>query len=214
MERLVEYIHRRANAQVNLDFMAAVTGEEGMGKSHLAGRLGLLIDPGFNVDRFVYTLKQLTDHLYRLPPGSVIVCDEAILLALARRAMGADNVEVQQLTATIRSKNLVVLWLIPHIDDLDPYLRNRRIKMMLDVEARGRFTCYGQLRRAMSGTKPYRPKLFKASFPAMPADFAAGYEERKEKYSRAHNRKTDTDNWRPSPDEVDTLAARFRAITR
>ncbi len=80
---LLQWIRHRIENNRNL--IALFIGDTGSGKSMSSIRLAELVDPNFSVDRIVFTVKDFLSLVNQgLPPGSVIVFDDAGLGINAR----------------------------------------------------------------------------------------------------------------------------------
>ena len=80
---LLRWIRNRIKKNRNL--IALFIGDTGSGKSLSSIRLAETVDPNFNVDRIVFTVKDFLALVNSgLPPGSVIIFDDAGLGINAR----------------------------------------------------------------------------------------------------------------------------------
>ena len=120
---LLQAIHRRI--EENRNFIAIFTGDTGSGKSYSAIRLAERVDPGFDVDRIVFTVKDFIALVNAdLPRGSVILFDDA--------GLGINAREWQSLSARIfgmvmqgfRYKQVNAFFTVPKLFFIDRQSRN------------------------------------------------------------------------------------------
>jgi len=136
------------------DQFIIIVGKEGVGKSTLALILGgLVIDARnkklnrndiFDVRKSVYfNLQKLEEDVFSdSQKGDVRIVDEgAITGGYKRQAMTKDNKSLNETLMTCRSKNQIIIFLIPSINELDRGLR-RRASAIIRVVDRGRAWVY------------------------------------------------------------------------
>lgn len=125
---LEEYVLKRLYDQ-NKNFITAVTGPTGSGKSYSALRLAERIDPGFDVSNVVFNAQDLLLRIKtgvekdELRQGSVLVFDEAGVEANSRDWQSTTNQAINYLFQTMRSYNFMVILTLPHIGGLDKQVR-------------------------------------------------------------------------------------------
>jgi len=123
-----EYILKRLYDQ-NKNFITAITGPTGSGKSYSALRLAERIDQDFNVDNIVFNAQDLLLRIKtgvekdELTQGSVLVFDEAGVEANSRDWQSTTNKAINYLFQTMRSYNFMVILTLPHIGGLDKQVR-------------------------------------------------------------------------------------------
>ena len=128
---LVPWIQRRIkeNRNANLVFV----GDTGSGKSYSSISLSEKIDPNFTADRIVFTtldfLKLVNSNL---PPGSVIIFDDAGLGIPAREWQATSAKIFGKLFQGFRYKNLIAMITVPNIAFIE---RQSRMLMHLYLEA-------------------------------------------------------------------------------
>ena len=120
----------------NADFI--VIGEPGTGKSSLAQRISYDIDPGFNLQRIVYSTMELiklirygekvgtnpdgTPKMRRLRKGSAVIYDETAGSeegADSRSALSKTNKTMSYLKTIYRDYKLIVFYIAPSLSQLD-----------------------------------------------------------------------------------------------
>ena len=109
---LLQWIRRRIKKNRNL--IAIFIGDTGSGKSLSSRRLAERIDPGFSVDRIVFTVKEFLSLVNSgLPPGSVIVFDDAGLGINARLWQEMSARVFGMLTQGFRYKQILTFITVP-----------------------------------------------------------------------------------------------------
>lgn len=119
-----EYILRRVHKQ-NKNFLCAITGPTGSGKTYSALRMGEVLDPEFSADRVVFTAAEFMRLLNSgtLKTGSVIVFDEAGVSMNNREWQSKSNKLITFVAQTFRHKNYIVVFTSPSFDFVDSALR-------------------------------------------------------------------------------------------
>jgi energy-coupling factor transporter ATP-binding protein EcfA2 len=143
---------------INKDFdrIVLVVGSEGVGKSTLALLLGDLIhkerkklngnETMFEVENNIYyDLSKLRNDVYNnAEPGDVRIIDEAVLTGGYRRdAMGRDNRSLNRVLMTCRSRNQILIFLIPSVNSVESYILERAAAVIRVVQ-RGHAWIYSQ----------------------------------------------------------------------
>ncbi|MHB1439992.1 MAG: hypothetical protein ACYCSO_05180 [Cuniculiplasma sp.] len=109
---LLQWIRNRIKKNRNL--IALFVGDTGSGKSLASIRLAERVDPTFSVDRVVFTVKEFLDLINAgLPPGSVIVFDDAGLGINARLWQETSSRIFGMLTQGFRYKQILVFITVP-----------------------------------------------------------------------------------------------------
>jgi len=127
------------------DSVIAITGAEGVGKSHLAIILGHLIRDDFSLDKnvaFVPDEKQIFNLVTGLPKGSAIVLDEAIKSFYKLNWNSRLQIMLNELFTLCRSENKATILCIPSLLDLNKMMRGRRVCMWIHVVKRGKFVIF------------------------------------------------------------------------
>lgn len=141
------FIHYFANRVLNnnKNFLCAVTGMTGAGKSWLSGSVGekyaklagLEFSPKVHV---LFSLKELLDLINNpniseiLPPGSFILFDEPQVSVNARAWQSEANQILSTLTSTFRNMRLVIFFATPYLEFID---KQSRILFHAEIEVQG-----------------------------------------------------------------------------
>lgn len=117
---IVRYIHQRIHKR-NKNFICAITGPTGSGKSWTGLSIAEMLDPEFNVDRVVFKAEELMKLVNSgsLKSGSVILWDEAGIDLSNRNWQSMMNKMLNFLLQTFRHKNFILLFTVPYSDFLD-----------------------------------------------------------------------------------------------
>jgi hypothetical protein len=182
------------------NWMAAVVGETGSGKSWTALRIAEAVDPNFTVDQVAFGIEEfmrlvMDDSLGR---GSVIVFEEASVEAAAGEWHTTGNKVLRRVLDTWRHQNRGAIFTLPAFGALDKGARGRMsalIQQQHTVEDRGfsvakykwcdQDSDTGKIYKKyprIGGRKYKRLKISKPS-----KELREAYEERKEAYTRDLN---------------------------
>jgi hypothetical protein len=110
----------------NRNFVGITVGRVGTGKSYTSLHLAELLDENFSIDRIVFKVEDLLELVHKndLPPGSVIVFDEAgIGVSNRKHYMNKFNKAMAYLLQTWRSRNLILLVTVPDLAFVDAGVR-------------------------------------------------------------------------------------------
>ena len=128
------------------DNFVCVTGNEGVGKTHLSlWLIHLWIQIHHKQkpvadDIYKYmgvTLKEYAKVLNAVKKYDINVCDEAGDIFTGKNASSKIVKEMEQTYSVVRSENLFTIWNVPTFFILTPYFRNWRVKSLFYVEKRG-----------------------------------------------------------------------------
>ena len=111
-----------------------VDGRSGMGKTTLSFQIGKYMSPSFSLESVHWTPETFLDALTKAKKGDTIVFDEAMLIS-SRAALSKINMMIVIAMSMIRSKNLVIIFNVNSIFDLDRNLALSRADLLLH--------CYG-----------------------------------------------------------------------
>lgn len=122
------------------DFVVAITGREGIGKSTLMLILAILIDRTFNLKKQI-SLLPTTGEIKRIFKSTksygAIAIDEAIKILHKQDWYNNLQKTIVQMYATERYQNKVTFLCIPRFTDLNENFRNHRVNCWIDVVDRG-----------------------------------------------------------------------------
>lgn len=129
---LVEELdHLKKAVDKNWDGVILIDGVEGSAKTTLAGGVSYYLDSRYNLDSVVFTPKQFNDAVDNAPPKSAIHWDEFVLGGLSTEAMTKIQTTIIKKLATIRSKQLYIILVIPYIFMLRTYFAVGRTRFLL-----------------------------------------------------------------------------------
>jgi len=123
------------------DHFIVNSGLEGSGKTTLSLQLAAVIDPTFCLDRICYRPEQFIEGIEHSKKGQAFVLDEGNLFLFSREAMGSNNKIMVKLFALMRQKNLCVIVNVPNFYTVDSYIRDHRVRTLLEIPKRGYFKC-------------------------------------------------------------------------
>lgn len=172
------------------DCIIAIDGREGSGKSTLGLQWCKYIDPGFSLERVVFTPEEFRTAIYKAKKGEAIMFDEAFTGFSSRSALSGINRTLISLMMQIRQKNLFIVIVLPTFFLLDKYISIFRTRILVHVyENKGRrgfFRVYSSKKKRLlimskdSRTYSYGvPSKLKGRFYGV---FALGSKEVEEKY--------------------------------
>lgn len=113
----------RSRLRHNQNALIAMTGQTGTGKSMCGLEFARLIDPDFNAEKVVFTVKDFLELLKTLNKGEVVVFDEAGVDFDARRSSSKKNVFFSNVLKTFRYRNIPTIFTLPHLAMLDKNAR-------------------------------------------------------------------------------------------
>lgn len=186
LDCLVQDMHK--NIDQHYDNLVVITGAEGSGKSNLAYWVAKKFDPDFNVeDGYIYDIGPFLNKLDSDDiKGRVYWMDEATNIASNRDWMKDANKSLIQLLEMLRSKGMTLIMCIPVLDRLDVYIRESRLRYHL-ITAHRAWTIDDEAKRGYFELKS-KDSRFKTvcwgTFPAIPSDISAIYEQLKAKAQR------------------------------
>lgn len=126
------------NATIHQDFDGCilVDGKEGSGKSVLAMQIGKFMDIDQELDiekQICFTPEQVVNAINTLPKFKAIVWDEARRGLNRRRSTGQINLEITDLFAECRQKNLFLIVTMPSFYDMDMNVAVWRSRALIHV---------------------------------------------------------------------------------
>jgi hypothetical protein len=129
----------------DFDWVCAIVGTEGVGKSSLLIILGALIDMGFILERNLSLLPstgEIQRKFKKLKKYGVLGLDEAIKALHKQDWYNDMQKALVHMYATERFQNKATLMAIPRFYDLNENFRNHRVNCRINVAERGRALVY------------------------------------------------------------------------
>jgi len=145
-KKAIRMIGRSMKKHVRNDFdvNALITGKEGIGKSTVGILLGEEADDNFDYARnIIYRPEKIIQQIRGLNKYDAALVDEAIRILYARTFYNKAQIAVNKYLRICRKENKIIIWVIPHIMDLDSGVRNRRIEWWINVLDRNKETGIG-----------------------------------------------------------------------
>lgn len=128
------------------DYVIAITGYPGLGKSQLSAVLGMLIDHNYSFDKnicFIPTSKEIKEQYLNLPMYSVLHVDEASRGMHKHKWHDKMQQTLNELYDTDREGHfLCTLLLMPRFQNFTENFRNFRIKYWININDRGLAVVY------------------------------------------------------------------------
>jgi len=126
-------IKNRLNKE-NRNWLCAITGDTGSGKSYTALRIGEILDPGFSISSVAFDPKEFITLVKNgkkgdnggfipLTKGSIIIFDEAGVGMAAREWQSIQNKLMGYILQTFRFKNYGVIFTVPDLSFIDVQAR-------------------------------------------------------------------------------------------
>ena len=152
---IVDEIYRRRNN--NESIVITVTGPPGSGKTYFGVRFGQKLDPKFHINDVPHPppnqddsqiafgrehLTYITGKNSPLKRDQVIVMDESHFGVGARSWQNADQQELTNYIAAIRSKGYVLIIVVLHTEMVDKLIRNFVVNYEFSLTKRGEATIY------------------------------------------------------------------------
>lgn len=109
----------------NKNFLCAMLGPTGSGKSTASMRMSERLDPNFNIDRVVFTPQELLKLINEgdLESGACVVLDESGVMANTREWQSVSNKLLNYVFQTFRHRNLILFFNVPIFAFLDSHAR-------------------------------------------------------------------------------------------
>jgi len=149
-------------AKKDKDFVLALDGKEGSGKSTFAFQIGKYIDPSLDLSRVVFDGESFRNVIFKAKKGQVVVFDEAFTGLSSRAALSSVNRALVSLMMQMRQKNLCVIMVLPTFFLLDKYVALFRARALIHVYEssgnRGYFRVYNtnlKKKLYLTGKKDY-----------------------------------------------------------
>ena len=127
----------------NDDHLTVITGREGIGKSTLGLQFAAVISAKtFGITHVCYTLLDLAKVLRKVKKGDTIVCDEGLMFSFSREAISSGNKQFVKLLSISRQLNIHLIINVPNFWNLESYVREHRVKTLINVTERGYCNIY------------------------------------------------------------------------
>jgi len=140
--------HEDSLRRNNQDWVTAVVGSEGSGKSSVAVGMAEAIDPGFSVEEQVaFSAKEFRHKAADLEEFKPVVLDEGIEGLFSSEHMSSENKKTVKFLRKCRELNLFVFVNLPVFSELSKKIRNHRVDTVIRCVKRnppGRAHVFGQ----------------------------------------------------------------------
>lgn len=137
------------------DLIFNITGYPGEGKSVLGIQIAKAYDRRFNFDRnLIYSRSELMEKIETFPPSAFII-DEAINVLYKREWNKGGQKEMIKLLNICRSKGHMLIFIQPNFEDMDKDIRNKRLRLWVDVIKRGVGVMWKPIKSLGGGTDPW-----------------------------------------------------------
>ena len=138
------FLYRKVHREVwenDSNAIFIIIGKPGSGKSVIAQKMCIDLDPTFNHDRICYNIEDFLklldegDRNGELHPGNCILFDEIVTDkgADSRSAMSKTNKIMNYVNATFRAKRLIVFYCLPSLMQLDKNIRDINVTGIFEV---------------------------------------------------------------------------------
>jgi hypothetical protein len=146
LKKFIEYSRERV--RVNYDLVIAFAGiDPGVGKSTLAIMTGMGIDDSFDLEKNIAYIPRF-DHIEKqfkgFPKYSYFLIDEAIKVLYKLRWMDKLQQSLNEMYDLERKRNICTALCIPRFIDLNEHFRNYRVKLWVQLVARGIAVVYAR----------------------------------------------------------------------
>jgi len=155
----------------DFDWVWIVDGLEGVGKSVFAFQLAKVLDPFFNLSRVCMTPNEFTKAIIKAKKGQCVCFDEAYTGLSSRASLTEINRLLVSLMMEMRSKNLIVIIVMPTFFLLDKYVALFRARGLFHVYLkngkRGRWVYFNNRKKKLlylKGRKLYSYKEPRSKF--------------------------------------------------
>ena len=133
------------------DWLLAIDGAEGSGKSWLGMQWAKYMDNSFDLSRVCFTPEEFRECVYKAKKGQCIIYDEAFTGFSSRASLSGVNRTLVSLMMQMRQKNLFVIIVLPTVFLLGKYVSLFRTKALIHVYEnkgmRGYFKIYSRKKK-------------------------------------------------------------------
>lgn len=195
--QIISDIQKRLHEQ-NKNWLCAVIGPTGSGKSYLSMRLCKQIDPSFGMHRVTFTPDEFLKVLEKKPKkGSAIMLEEAGVAVDSRTWYDRANRAINYVMQTFRRENLAVVLTTPSLNFVDKNVRRLMHNQVETVRIDRRSNvCYTKFlnvqynprldkRYLKHNKRAGRVKVTRVGFKLPPKGLVKKYEEKKKAYCDA-----------------------------
>jgi len=116
----------------NQSAVMIVDGRSGLGKTTLSSQIGLYMDKSFDLSKVFFTPQDFLVGLSKAKKGDCLIFDEAMVVS-SRSALTQMNRMIVIAMSMIRSKNLLIIFNVNSIFDLDKNLALSRADILLSL---------------------------------------------------------------------------------
>lgn len=104
-----------------MNFLCAITGPTGSGKTYSALKIAESLDPDFTIENVAFTAKEFMTCINnpKMKSGSVIIFDEAGVALSSRSWQSVQNKLLNYVLQTFRHRNYIVIFTAPHMGFVD-----------------------------------------------------------------------------------------------
>jgi hypothetical protein len=175
----VDWANRRMGSKRN--FLIAIVGETGSGKSYMGMRIGEVLDVNgdFDVNHVVFTPEEFFDCLGRLNNNCFIMFDEAGVSFSHREFMSMINKMLGFVFQTFRYKFINVIFTLPSLGYMD-YVGRGLLHCVIRMVDRGKGVVY-RVQKDMLGRRIYYPKIGVLEGAIPSKELIDAYEDKKAK---------------------------------
>lgn len=135
------------------DFVAAIDGGEGTGKSVFALQIAKLFDPNFSLANICMNANEFKKQIKEAKRGTCVVYDEAFTGLSSKGALTEINKFLVELMMEMRQKNLKVLIVLPTFFMLEKYVALFRARCLFHVYrkqgSRGHWIYFGRKKKKL-----------------------------------------------------------------
>jgi ABC-type antimicrobial peptide transport system ATPase subunit len=115
------------------DYVIAIDGQEGVGKSYFAFQVGKYVDPSLNLSRVTFNAEEFRQAIFKAKPFQCVIFDEAFTGLSSRASLSGINKILISLMMQMRQKNLFVIIVLPSFFLLDKYVALFRTRVLIHI---------------------------------------------------------------------------------